>query len=91
MKKWDKLSVQKMLPEETEYKEKLKNFIISRRWEWMSDLLWWSYDSLQRMFGNSKPQVKFTKQYLVVFHWLLKQKKKELESLIDDIEWYLEF
>jgi hypothetical protein len=38
------------------------------------------------MFGNSKPQVKFTKQYLIVFHWLLKQKKKELESLIDDIE-----
>lgn len=87
MKEWWK----KMWPEEIEYKEKLKKFIVSRRWDWMSELLWWSYDSLQRMFGNSKPQIKFTKEHLVFFHWLLKQKKKELESLIDDIEWYLEF
>ena len=70
------------------FKNRIKEYLTSCRWQNIWKLVDKPYKNIQRLFDNVS-WLKFDIHWLVIFHWVLKKKQKELNNLIEDIEKYL--
>lgn len=71
------------------FKNRIKGYFTSCRWQNIWELVDKPAKNIQKLFDDVS-WLKFDIHWLVIFHWVLKKKQKELNELIEEIEEYLE-